>query len=83
MRYYFLDNLGVSIKIRREREVAEMFKTVVLVCVVVAAAAAFGYEHELRWDNGRFGLQMNYPHGAGTWFANDFDTSELLDAGYD
>lgn len=60
-----------------------MFKTVVLVCVVVAATAAFGYEHELRWDNGRFGLQLNYAQGAGTWFANDFDTSGLLGSGYD
>jgi hypothetical protein len=83
MRYYFLDNRGPSVKIGHEREVAKMFKTVVLVCVVVGAAAAFGYEHELRWDNGRFGLQLNYARGAGTWFANDFDTSGLLDQGYD
>jgi hypothetical protein len=60
-----------------------MYKTVVLACVVAAAGAAFGYEYELKWDSGRCGLQVNYTRGLDTWFANDFDTSGMLDPGYD
>ncbi len=60
-----------------------MFKTVVFACAVAAAGAAFGAEHELKWDSGRCGLQVNYNQGLDTWFANDFDTSGIWDSGND
>lgn len=53
-------------------EVAKMYKKVLLVCVV-AAAASYGQESELKWDTGTFGFQLAYAEGRDTWFANDFD----------
>lgn len=49
-----------------------MYKKVLLVCVV-AAAASYGQESELKWDTGTFGFQLAYAEGRDTWFANDFD----------
>jgi hypothetical protein len=54
-----------------------MYKKVLLVCAV-AAAAAYGQEFELKWDTGTYCYQLCYDKGPDTWYANYFDT-----AGYD
>lgn len=51
-----------------------MYKKVLLVCAV-AAAAAYGQEFELKWDTGTYGFQLSYDKGLDTWYANDFNTS--------
>lgn len=51
-----------------------MYKKVLLVCAV-AAAAAYGQEFELKWDTGTFGFQLSYAKGFDTWCANDFEVS--------
>jgi hypothetical protein len=58
-----------------------MYKKVLLVCAV-AAAAAYGQEFELKWDTGTYGFGLWYDKGLGTWYANDFDASGR-DSGYD
>jgi len=59
-----------------EEEVAKMYRTIMLVCVVAAAAAGYGSEFEVKWDTGTFGFQIAYSKGLDTWYANDFDVSE-------
>ena len=58
-------------------EVVKMYKKVLLVCFV-AAAASYGEKYELKWDTGTFGYAFTYPCGYDAWFANDFH-----DRGYD
>jgi hypothetical protein len=57
-----------------EWEVYKMYKKVLLVCFVLAAAA-YGGEFELKWDTGTYGFQLGYAKGFDTWWANDFDAS--------
>ncbi len=60
-----------------------MPKTLVLACVVAAAAAAaWGRVYELKRDTGTFAYTFAYPRGYDAWFGNDFDLSERS-SGYD
>ena len=64
----------MNVKVESEREVEKMYKKVLLICAV-AAAAAYGAEFELKWDTGTFGFQLGYAKGLDTWCANDFEVS--------
>lgn len=52
-------------------------KITIAVTTLAFAAAAFGAEHELRWDNDVFRICVSYDRGSNTWAGIDYDTSTL------